>query len=40
MRSDYADQAVIANPALERIGPRTVRKIAASYRDWLPERSR
>lgn len=35
-RCDYADQAVINNPALERIGPRTVRKIAANYRDWHP----
>jgi D-amino peptidase len=40
MRCDYADQAVSKNPSLERIGPRTVRKIAASYRDWLPELSR
>jgi D-amino peptidase len=36
MRSDYADQAVKNNPALERIGPRTVRKIAKDYRDYLP----
>jgi D-amino peptidase len=33
-RTDYADQAVIANPALERTGPRTVRKISAAYQDW------
>jgi D-amino peptidase len=39
-RCDYADQAVISNPALERLGPRTVRKIAMSYRDWHPELSR
>ena len=39
-RCDYADQAVTANPALERIGPRRVRKIAADYRDWHPEISR
>jgi D-amino peptidase len=36
MRSDYADQAVTNNPALERLGPRTVRKVITDYRDWLP----
>jgi D-amino peptidase len=38
MRCDYADQAVINNPALERIGPRTVRKIAVDYRDVYPSK--
>jgi D-amino peptidase len=39
-RCDYADQAVTATPALERIGPRTVRWIATSYRDLFPQNAK
>ena len=35
-RTDYADSAMRYNPSLERVGPRTVRKIAVDYIDILP----
>jgi len=37
-RTDCADQAAAANPSLERVGPRTVRKIITDYLDILPTR--
>ena len=33
-RCDYADDAVMYNPALERIGPRTVRKVIDAIRSY------
>jgi len=35
-RTDYTDDAVAANPTLERVGPRTVRKIITDYLDIMP----
>ena len=35
-RTDYADNAVAAHPELERVGPRTVRKVITDYLDILP----
>jgi len=35
-RTDYADAAIASNPSLERVGPRTVRKIITDYLDILP----
>jgi len=35
-RTDFADAAMEAHPALERVGPRTVRKIITDYLDILP----
>ena len=35
-RTDYADAATLANPKLERVGPRTVRKIIHDCLEILP----
>ena len=35
-RTDYADSAMEHNPSLERVGPRTVRKIITDYLGILP----